>query len=97
MAFAGTQYELRRHTGRIAGVVAAVEDAEARQHVEEALEEADEGWKNVVAAIRQILAGERDEAVLCEPLNYEEATIISAIVRGIADPVWLRGWLDGEQ
>ncbi|MDY6939402.1 MAG: tetratricopeptide repeat protein [Cyanobacteriota bacterium] len=92
MAFAGTQYELRRHASLIAGVVAAVEDTSVRQQLEVVLDGADDFQKNLVAAIRQIWAGERDEAVLCDPLTGIEAPIIRAILCGIADPVWLAGW-----
>jgi tetratricopeptide (TPR) repeat protein len=85
-AFAGTQYELRQYGQFIARVVAAVDDAEIREQLETALENAAEGSQNLVAAIRRILAGERDENILCEPLNSEYSMIISAILRGIADP-----------
>jgi hypothetical protein len=43
-AFAGTQYELQKHEELIALVVAAVDDAEVRQHVETALEEGVKKW-----------------------------------------------------
>ena len=96
MAFASIQYELRQYARFIAGVLEAVKDAEVRQQLETEIEGVENPRKNLVTAIRQIWAGERDEAVLCEPLDFEEAPIISAILRGIADPAWLRGWLDGE-
>ncbi len=87
VAFAGTQYELRKYGQFIAGVVAAVDDAEEREQLEAALENlVKNGWGNLVAAIRLILAGERDENILCEQLDLEESMIISAILRGIADP-----------
>ncbi|QLE40439.1 CHAT domain-containing protein [Nostoc sp. C052] len=85
-AFAGTQYELRQHGQFIAGVVAAVDNAQIREQLETALENFAEDWQNLVAAIRHILAGERDENILCEPLNLEDSMIISAILWGIADP-----------
>lgn len=85
-AFAGTQYELRQHGQSIARVVAAVDNAEIREQLEIEMENAAEGRQNLVAAIRRILAGERDENILCEQLDLEEFMIISAILRGIADP-----------
>ncbi len=68
----------------ILGVIAAVTDAEARQELETALDSFPEGWKNLAQAIRQILVGERDAEVLCEPLNYVEAPIVLAILEGLA-------------
>jgi tetratricopeptide (TPR) repeat protein len=85
-AFAGTQYELRQYGQFIARVVAAVDNAQIREQLEIDMENFAEGWQNLVAAIRRILAGERDENILCEPLDLEDSMIISAILRGIADP-----------
>ncbi|MBD2214530.1 tetratricopeptide repeat protein [Nostoc linckia FACHB-104] len=93
-AFAGTQYELRQYGQFIARVVAAVDDAEIREQLEVEMENAAEDWQNLVAAIRRILAGERDENILCEPLDSEESMIISAILRGIADPQSLAALLN---
>ena len=64
----------------ILGVIAAVTDAEVRQELETALDSYPEGWKNLAQAIRQILAGERDAEVLCEPLDFNEAPIVVAIL-----------------
>jgi hypothetical protein len=44
----------------------------------------DKSADNVKAAIPGILNGERDEAVLCEPLDCWEAAIIHAILEGLA-------------
>ncbi|MBH8577456.1 tetratricopeptide repeat protein [Nostocaceae cyanobacterium CENA369] len=86
VAFAGTRYELRQYGQLIAAVVAAVNDAEVRQQLEPFLEnQVKNGWGNLVAAIRLVLEGERDEDVLCEPLVGTDAPIINAILRGIAD------------
>ncbi|BDI17456.1 hypothetical protein ANSO36C_32580 [Nostoc cf. commune SO-36] len=85
-AFAGTQYELRKYEPLIAGAVDAVDNAEIREQLEVEMENFSEVWQNLVAAIRRILAGERDENMLCEPLDLEESMIIYAILRGIADP-----------
>jgi tetratricopeptide (TPR) repeat protein len=94
-AFAGTHYELRKHGQLIAVVVAGVDDAEARQQLEPVLEESvKKGLGNFVTAIHRILDGERDAEVLCELLDYEEAPIINAILRGIADPQTLEALLE---
>ncbi|MBD2435856.1 CHAT domain-containing protein [Nostoc sp. FACHB-110] len=92
-AFAGTQYELRQYGQFIAQVVDAVDDAEEREQLEIEMENFAEVWQNLVAAIRRILAGERDENILCEPLDSEASMIISAILRGIADPQFLEALL----
>ncbi|MFN6525988.1 tetratricopeptide repeat protein [Nostoc sp. ChiSLP03a] len=96
-AFAGTRYELRQHGRVIAAFVGAVNDREVRQQLEPFLEQwAKNGSGNFVAAIRLIFDGERDEDVLCEPLNFNDAPIINAILRGIADPDTLNELLEEE-
>jgi tetratricopeptide (TPR) repeat protein/CHAT domain-containing protein len=82
--FQGVRYQLQKYEKLIAGVVAAVGDAKVRQELESGLETFGETWKNLVAAIQRILDGERDEKVLCEPLDYRDGAIINAILRGIA-------------
>jgi enoyl-CoA hydratase/carnithine racemase len=77
----------------IAVVVAAVDDAEIRQQLEAAMENVAEGSPNLVAAIRRILAGERDENILCEQLDSDQSMVIYAILRGIADPEYLEAFL----
>ncbi|MDZ7959330.1 MAG: tetratricopeptide repeat protein [Aulosira sp. DedQUE10] len=85
-AFAGTRYELRQNGQFITAVVAAVDDVQQRQQLEPTLEnEVKNGRGNFVAAIRLVLADERDEDVLCESLNLAESMIINTILRGIAD------------
>jgi tetratricopeptide (TPR) repeat protein len=88
--FQGARYELQEFEPLIAGVAAAVavDYAKVRQAVELELKKlVEKGWGNLVATIRRILDGERDEAVLCEPLDYTEGAIINAILRGIAGEV----------
>ena len=78
--FAGTEYELRQHAPLIRTVVTAIDDAEVRQQLEAKLQSAPPEWQNLIAAIRQIFNGERDEDILCERLGIEEAQIILAIL-----------------
>ncbi len=87
-AFAGTQYELRRHGQLIAAVVAAATGNEAvkAQLLAEIGEAAQSGESKLVSAIRRILAGERDEANIVDPLDYNDSMIVMAIFEGIADP-----------
>jgi len=81
----GTLYELEQDRNLILGVIAAVTDAEVRQGLETALDNVPEEQRNNrLRAIRQILAGERDAEVLCEPLNYVDAPIVVAILAGLA-------------
>lgn len=83
--FAGMPYHLQQHEELIAGVVAAVSDVEVRQELEVAMEQAPEGWADLVTAIRAILDGERDREVLLESLSYGDAAIVSEILRGIEE------------
>lgn len=77
MNYAGTRYELERiHRGLISAVVQG-------GNVEAELQRYGEGYENLAQAIRQILAGERDAEVLCEPLNFGEAPIVLAILEGL--------------
>jgi len=79
--FAGTAYELRQHAPLIEAVVMAVADPAVREQLEPVLENMiSRGWQNLIAAIRQILDGERDEDILCERLNSMEYLIILAIL-----------------
>ncbi|MGD1904217.1 MAG: tetratricopeptide repeat protein [Geitlerinemataceae cyanobacterium] len=93
--YAGTQHELKRFAPLIAGVVQAVDDAEAREQLLPTLEDmAQRGWTHLIAAIRQILNGERDAATLWDSLDMEDSMIIQTILQGIADPATLQPLLD---
>ncbi len=85
--FAGTRYELKQKHGQlILMTVHAVENAEVRKNLETQMETAPEQSKNLIDAIQQILAGERDVDKLCEPLHFYDAPIITAILEGIERP-----------
>ena len=76
-------------------MVRAVDDAEVREQLLPALDDmAQRGWTNLIAAIRQILDGERDETTLLDPLDLEDSMIIQTILQGIADPATLQPFLD---
>jgi hypothetical protein len=65
-----------------------------RTELEATLEKwAEAGWGNLVAAIRRILDGERDEEAICEGLNRNEWLFVHAILRGIAEPGSLQALL----
>jgi tetratricopeptide (TPR) repeat protein len=78
--FAGTRYELKQKRSELILAVARGENVEA------ALKDYGEYWKNLKTTIQQILAGERDMEKLCEPLTFDDAPIITAILEGIAQP-----------
>jgi tetratricopeptide (TPR) repeat protein len=96
--FAGTRYELRELGSFIAQVVAAADDVEVRQQLEPLLKElAKYVPSSLIASIHQVLEGERDEDVLCEPLDLGSSMFINAILRGIADPETLKPLLEGQE
>ncbi|MEK7990943.1 MAG: tetratricopeptide repeat protein, partial [Thiotrichaceae bacterium] len=85
--FAGTRYELKReHSELILGTVAAISNAEIRKELEAQMKTAPDQWNNFKTALQQILAGERDEEILCEPLDLEDSMIVYAILEGIENP-----------
>jgi len=51
------------------------------------------GWQNLIAAIQQILNGQRDEDILCKELGIRDSQIIIAILRGINDPETLKAFI----
>ncbi|MGB3693971.1 MAG: hypothetical protein WA999_14705, partial [Spirulinaceae cyanobacterium] len=91
--YAGTRYELRKRGKLIGMVVAAVSDSEVRQQLEEFVSGLKGRLENLAVAIRQILAGERDEDAFLEDLHYDDAVIIRAILQGIANPETLQDLL----
>ena len=80
------QQIIQTHAGLILGVVQCVQNSELRPQMEQALTVSEQnGWGSLVAAIRKILDGSRDESVL-NGLDDEDAVIASAILRGLQDP-----------
>lgn len=74
------------HTGLIHRVVMACQNRDSVPDLEEILKQAEQnGWVQLVAAIRRILAGSRDEAVL-NGLDDEDRVIVSTILRGLQNP-----------
>jgi tetratricopeptide (TPR) repeat protein len=96
-AFAGTRHEVREHAPLILRTVGAVTNAERRQELEQALPGLEQrGWTKLVAAIRLVLAGERDEDALCDGLDSEDMMIVGAILQGLADPSSLNDLLPSD-
>lgn len=77
---------IRTHAGLIIGAVQSIHNADLRPQMEQALAISEQnGWDKLVAAIRKIMDGSRDESVL-NGLDDEDTVIASAILRGLQDP-----------
>ena len=84
LAFPGWRQQLEEDEEIIDAVVEASTYPEMQDELEEGLDElAEQGWDDLVAAIERILSGERDEAALCEPLDYEEAALSAPFWRAL--------------
>lgn len=95
--FAGTRHELRQHAPLILATCIAVQNAGQRPVLDEALRRyADSSWKEMVAAIHRILAGERDEEALQEGQFGNSPMVLDAILQGLADPATLADLLPTE-
>ena len=80
------QQIIRAHSGLIHGVVKACHDRDQVPALETLLEASfDNGWRSLVTAARQIIAGRRDRGLL-EGLDEEDRVVIGAILRGLQDP-----------
>ena len=74
------------HTGLIHRVVMACQNRESVPDLDDILKQAEQnGWIQLVAAIRRILSGSRDESVL-NGLDDEDRVIVSSILRGLQNP-----------
>ena len=77
------------HAGLIHRVVIATQNPGAVSDLDRLLQEAqDNGWTELVAAIRRILKGSRDAALL-RSLDEEDAVIVGSILNGIQNPATL--------
>jgi tetratricopeptide (TPR) repeat protein len=88
--FAGTRYELKKYSRLILAVVNTLNGDTSSLPVvreyQQAMRNGSENWRFVADAIQLLLDGEKDTDKLCEPLDYEGAPIITAILEGIAKP-----------
>ncbi len=74
------------HTGLIHRVVMACHNRGSVPDLDDILKQAEQnGWLQLVAAIRSILTGKRDTSVL-NGLDEEDSVIINAILRGLQNP-----------
>lgn len=80
------QQIIEAHTGLIHRVVMACQNRQMVPDLEDILKQAqDNGWLQLVAAIRRILSGNRDAAML-NSLDEEDRLIVQSILRGLQDP-----------
>jgi tetratricopeptide (TPR) repeat protein len=78
---------LRRHRPLIGAMLVALHEPAARPALEEALSQRlTRGWGQLVAALRAILDGERDEDAMCASLDREDSLVIHSILRCLDDP-----------
>jgi len=81
-----TQQIIEAHANLIHRVVMACHNRELVREIEPVLKmSAENGWTELVAAIRQVLSGRRDVGVL-QGLDEEDTVIVEAILRGIQNP-----------
>ena len=74
------------HTGLIHRVVIACRNRDMVPDLEEILAQAEQnGWTQLVAALRKVLGGNRSETVL-NNLDDEDHVIVSCILRGLQNP-----------
>ncbi|NEO83595.1 MAG: tetratricopeptide repeat protein [Spirulina sp. SIO3F2] len=96
------QYGLQKFTpsirSLILGTVMAVNgDVDALEKLETAMQSAPNSATKLIETQRRILEGERDEATLMGPLDFEDSMIIHAILQGIADPTTLQALLGEDE
>jgi len=80
------QQIIEAHTGLIHRVVIGCQNREMVPDLEDILKQAEQnGWLQLVAAIRSILAGKRDMSVM-NGLDEEDSIIINSILKGLQNP-----------
>lgn len=77
---------LQSHTGLIHRVVMHCNNPGSVPDLEQVLQQAEANdWTQLVAAIRNVISGNRDESVLIG-LDEEDRVIVESILRGLQDP-----------
>ena len=83
------QQIVQAHAGLIHRVVIACQNRAVVTDLDDILKQAsDNGWTDLVAAIRKILAGQRELGAF-RHLDEEDFTIIESILRGLQNPATL--------
>ncbi|MGB8844004.1 MAG: tetratricopeptide repeat protein [Aliidongia sp.] len=89
--------ELRRHHPLIGAVLVALHQPADRPALEQFLVHIESrGWGKLVTALRAVREGAREEAALCEPLNYEDSLILHTILHCLDDPQAAQAFLASE-
>ncbi|MGD8936710.1 MAG: hypothetical protein PVF07_09540 [Thiogranum sp.] len=89
------QQIVEAHTGLIHRVVMACQNRERVPDLDDILKQAEQnGWLQLVGAIRKILAGARDTSVL-NGLDDEDSVIVHSILRGLQNPATLPDLTEG--
>jgi len=84
-----TEQILQSHSGLIHRVVMHCNNPGSVPDLEQVLQQAEQNdWQQLVTAIRDIMAGNREESVLLG-LDDEDRIIVEAILRGLQDPATL--------
>jgi tetratricopeptide (TPR) repeat protein len=86
LRFAGMPTQMKRYAGFFTKVLNAVLTHSVDEAVTTVLQNSQQDNPHLVNAIQHLLNGERNETVLLEPLDYQEAAIIHLILKGIANP-----------
>jgi hypothetical protein len=80
------QQIIESHTGLIHRVVMGCQDRQRVPDLDDILKQAEQnGWLQLVATIRKILAGSRDTALL-KGLDDEDRVIVQSILQGLQNP-----------
>lgn len=83
------QQVLQIHGPLVVKVVECIHDSSQLPALEQVLKmSAENGWTQLVNAIRRIIKGDRDSSIL-KGLDEEDAIIVDAILRGLQDPTSL--------
>ena len=83
------------HAGLIVKVVKTIQNSDLLPDLQEVLRVSEEnGWTDLVAAIRKILGGERELAPLIVNLDEEDSVIVEAILQGIQHPAGAPGQVE---
>lgn len=84
-----TEQILQSHSGLIHRVVMYCNNPGSVPDMDQVLHQAEQNdWQQLVTAIRAIMAGNREEAVMLG-LDDEDRVIVEAILRGLQDPATL--------
>lgn len=77
---------LNTHTSLILSVVQTIHQPDFKPQLDQVLQQSEQnGWRDLVAAIKKIMSGNRDQA-LVNGLDEEDAIIVDSILRGLQDP-----------